>query len=133
MPRPASTAPSLPVRTNTALTGRWVAAQRRRGRDPLPAGVVPETVAASTDFGNVSHRVPGMHPLLKIAAPETALHTREFAAAAASAEAARGALDGACGLALTALDYLCDARLRRAVAQEFESQGGAVDVPRFFD
>src|SRR5690606_30268680 len=28
--------PSLPVRTNRALTVRWVAAQRRRGRDPLP-------------------------------------------------------------------------------------------------
>src|SRR5699024_3195634 len=26
--------PSLPVRTNEALTGRWVESQRRRGRDP---------------------------------------------------------------------------------------------------
>jgi amidohydrolase len=50
--------PSLPVRTNSALTGRWVAAQQRRGRSPLPAGVVSETIAASTDFGNVSYRRP---------------------------------------------------------------------------
>ncbi|KFF60254.1 peptidase M20 [Cryobacterium sp. MLB-32] len=126
-------APSLPVRTNDALTGRWVAAQHRRGRSPLPLGVVSETIAASTDFGNVSHRIPGIHPLIKIAAPDVALHTREFAAAAATDAAESGALDGACGLALTALDFLCDAELRRSVAAEFAAQGGPVDVPRYFD
>ena len=125
--------PSLPVRTNEALTGRWVTAQKRRGRSPLPAGVVSETIAASTDFGNVSYRIPGIHPLIKIAAPDVALHTRDFAAAADSAAAESGALDGACGLALTALDYLCDADLRRGVAEEFAAQGGAIDVPHYFD
>lgn len=125
--------PSLPVRTNSALTGRWVAAQQRRGRQPLPLGVVSETIAASTDFGNVSHRIPGIHPLIKIAAPDVALHTREFAAAAATDAAESGALDGACGLALTALDFLCDAELRRSVADEFQEQGGVIDVPHFFD
>ena len=125
--------PSLPVRGNDALTGRWVHAQRRRGRNPLPAGVVSETLAASTDFGNVSFRVPGIHPLIKIAEPEVALHTRGFADAAASAAAESGALDGAAGLALTALDFLCDERLRAAVAEEFEDRGGALDVPTFFD
>ncbi|KGJ80840.1 peptidase M20 [Cryobacterium roopkundense] len=126
-------APSLPVRTNNALTGRWVAAQQRRGRSPLPLGVVSETIAASTDFGNVSHRIPGIHPLIKIAASDVALHTHEFAAAAATDAAELGALDGASGLALTALDFLCDAELRRSVADEFAAQGGPVDVPHFFD
>jgi len=125
--------PSLPVRTNDALTGRWVAAQNRRGRTPLPLGVVSETIAASTDFGNVSHRIPGIHPLIKIAAPEVALHTREFAAAAATDAAESGALDGASGLALTALDFLTDADLRRSVAEQFAAQGGAIDVPHYFD
>ena len=126
-------APTLPVRTNGALTGRWVAAQQRRGRQPLPLGVVSETIAASTDFGNVSHRIPGIHPLIKIAAPDVALHTREFAAAAATDAAESGALDGACGLALTALDFLLDVELRRSVIDEFAEQGGAIDVPHFFD
>ena len=126
-------APTLPVRTNDALTERWVAAQQRRGRQPLPLGVVSETIAASTDFGNVSHRIPGIHPLIKIAAPDVALHTREFAAASATDAAELGAIDGACGLALTALDFLCDATLRRSVAEEFAEQGGAIDVPHFFD
>ena len=125
--------PSLPIRTNSALTGRWVAAQQRRGRSPLPLGVVSETLAASTDFGNVSYRVPGIHPLIRIAEPATALHTRGFAEAAGSEAAEQGALDGAVGLALTALDYLLDASLRDAVHEEFETQGGAIDVPAYFD
>ena len=41
--------------------------------------------------------------------------------------------DGAAGLALTALDYLCDPELRAAVAQEFKDAGGPVDVPAYFD
>ncbi|WP_342023556.1 M20 family metallopeptidase [Arthrobacter citreus] len=125
--------PSLPVRTNSALTGRWVAAQQRRGRSPLPAGVVSETIAASTDFGNVSYRIPGIHPLIGIAPADVALHTRAFAEAAGSPAAESGALDGAAGLALTALDYLCDPELREAVAREFAEAGGPVDVPSYFD
>ncbi|UEJ84385.1 amidohydrolase [Brachybacterium halotolerans subsp. kimchii] len=125
--------PSLPVRTNEALTGRWVEAQRRRGRDPLPRGVVSETLAASTDFGNVSFRVPGMHPVIHVADADTALHTREFAAAATGDLARASAADGAYGLAATVLDMLHDAELAAAVREEFEAAGGAIDVPHYFD
>lgn len=124
--------PSLPVRTNSALTHRWVLAQQRRGRQPLPAGVVSETVAASTDFGNVSYRVPGIHPLLKIASSDVALHTEEFREAAGSSAAEQAAVDGTYGLAATALDYLSDDALARRVKEEFEAAGGTVDVPGFF-
>ncbi|ATG50813.1 peptidase M20 [Brachybacterium vulturis] len=125
--------PSLPVRTNEALTGRWVQAQRRRGRDPLPHGVVSPSLAASTDFGNVSYRVPGIHPVIRIAPSEVALHTREFAACAVSEDASAAAADGAYGLAATVLDHLHDPALAAEVSEEFEAAGGAIDVPRFFD
>jgi amidohydrolase len=125
--------PSLPVRTNEALTGRWVEAQRRRGRDPLPRGVVSETLAASTDFGNVSFRVPGMHPVIHVADADTALHTREFAQAATGDLARAAAADGAFGLAATVLDMLHDRELAAAVREEFEAAGGAIDVPHYFD
>ncbi|MHA7154217.1 hypothetical protein [Arthrobacter sp. TMN-50] len=39
----AGDGPSLPIRTNGALTGRWVQSQQWRGRNPLPAGVVSDT------------------------------------------------------------------------------------------
>ncbi len=125
--------PSLPVRTNRVLTDRWVSAQRRRGRDPLPAGVLSETLAASTDFGNFSFRIPGIHPLVQVSDPDVALHTAEFAAAAATPAAVSAAVDSAAGLASTALDYLYDAGLRAAVHDEFAEEGGAVDVARYFD
>lgn len=125
--------PSLSVRSNEALTGRWVEAQRRRGRDPLPRGVVSETLAASTDFGNVSFRLPGIHPLIKISDSTVALHTREFADAATSDRAKSAATDGSYGLAATLLDVLHDEELASAVAEEFEETGGAIDVPNYFD
>lgn len=125
--------PSLPVRTNNALTARWAQAQAERGRRSLPLGTIDETVAASTDFGNVSFRIPGMHPLIQVSSPLVALHTHEFAEAAVSEAAESAAGDGAYGLAATAADYLCDPALAAAVRQEFEDAGGAIDVPHYFD
>ena len=87
-----------------------VEAQRRRGRDPLPLGVVSTTLAASTDFGNVSFRLPGIHPMIRIADPDTALHTREFAKAATSDLARSAAADGAYGLAVGVADHRHDLR-----------------------
>lgn len=125
--------PSLPVRTNQALTGRWVESQRRRGRDPLPLGVVSPSLAASTDFGNVSYRLPGMHPLIQTSDAEAALHTREFAAQSTGPIARAAAADGAYGLAATLLDVLHDPALAAEVAGEFAAAGGAIDVPSYFD
>lgn len=125
--------PSLPVRTNQALTARWAEHEQTRGRRPLPAGVLDESIAASTDFGNVSYRIPGIHPLIKTADAEVALHTREFAAAARTPAAETAALDAAYGLACTALDFLVDDALAAEVTEEFARDGGAIDVEHFFD
>lgn len=124
---------TLPVRSNSALEGRWVEAERRRGRDPLPLGVVSEILAASTDFGNVSYRVPGIHPLIRVAGAEAELHTRDMTAAGDKPEADKGAVDGAYGLAQTALDVLWDKDLLAAIHKDFDEDGGAVDVEHFFD
>lgn len=124
----------MPVRSNGPLLAAWVRSQQERGRDPLPAGVVPETIAAGTDFGNVSLRVPGIHPLIKVTdRDDVALHTREMAAAAGSPTGDAAAVDGAYGLAAVALDWLHDAELREAVRADFEAAGGAVDVAGFWE
>ena len=125
--------PSLPVRTNSTLTARWAEHEQTRGRQPLPAGVLDESLAASTDFGNVSYRIPGIHPLIKTADAEVALHTREFAEAAQTPAAEIAALDAAYGLACTALDFLVDDALAAEVTEEFARDGGAIDVEHFFD
>ncbi len=56
------------------------------------------------------------------------IHNPEFAEHAASAAADAGVVDGAVGLALTAVDFLTDAGLREAVASEFAAAGGRLDV-----
>ncbi|UJW35593.1 M20 family metallopeptidase [Saccharothrix sp. AJ9571] len=124
--------PYLPIRFNSALAGRWAVNQEGCGRKPLPTGIVPEFLTGSTDLGNLSYRMPAIHPMLAVSEPTVALHTKEFAAAAASPAGDRAVVDGALGLALTAADYLADANLREAVAEEFAAAGGALDVPAFF-
>ena len=123
---------TMPVRTNRPLLKRWVSAQRSVGRHPYPPGTVSDTLAASTDFGNVSLRVPGIHPLIQIAPEGTGMHTVEFAHCADTPAAVDAALDAAFGLASVVLDYLVDDELAEAVRADFEASGGAVDVEGYF-
>jgi amidohydrolase len=123
---------TLPSRFNRPLNERWAVNQEQRGRRVLTREVVPSELAASTDFGNVSVRLPGIHPVIAVAPPEVALHTAEFAAYAGGEAGDRAAVDAAHGLALTALDFLTDAALRAAVAEDFAAAGGPLDVERYF-
>jgi amidohydrolase len=118
----------FPVRSNHALVARWATNIAERGRRALPRDVVPMVFTASTDLGNVSIRVPAIHPLLAIAPPQIAVHSAEFAEWARSDHGDAGCVDGAIGLALTAVDYLTDAALREATKAEFEAAGGRLDV-----
>ena len=123
---------TLPTRFNRPLSERWAVHQEGAGRRVLTREVVPAELAASTDFGNVSVRIPGIHPVIAVAPPEVALHTAEFAAYASSGAGDRAAVDAAHGLALTALDFLTDAALREATAADFAAAGGPIDVERYF-
>ncbi|WP_369135673.1 M20 family metallopeptidase [Modestobacter sp. I12A-02662] len=118
----------LPIRANLELAARWTRHQARRGRSALPPGVTPASLAGSTDLGNVSVRVPSIHPMIAIADPDTSMHTTGFATAAVSPAGDRAVLDGAVGLALTALDVLADPELLAAVRAEFDAEGGVLDL-----
>ena len=122
----------MPVRDNRPLLRSWVRAQRERGREPLPFGVVTESIAAGTDFGNVSVRLPGIHPLVSVGDESLMLHTREMEEAAGSPTGDAAVLDGAYGLAAVVADYLDDADLREQVRADFESEGGVIDVEAMF-
>lgn len=123
---------TLPVRTNGPLAARWTGHQGAQGRMVTAGGVVPEILAASTDFGNISQRIPGIHPMIAVSEPQIALHTREFESVAGGPAGDAAAQDGAIGLALTALDFLTDPDLRVAVQADFDSAGGALDVEGYF-
>ena len=123
---------TLPTRFNRPLTERWAVHQQQVGRRVLTRDVVPSELAASTDFGNVSVRIPGIHPVIAVSPPDVALHTEEFARYAASEAGDRAAVDAAHGLALTALDFLTDPELRAAAAADFAAAGGPIDVEGYF-
>jgi amidohydrolase len=118
----------LPVRNNGTLAERYAVNVGERGRKVLPRGVLPAELTGSTDLGNVSLRVPAIHPLLGIAPADVTIHTPEFAEWAVGERADAGTVDGAIGLALTAADFLTDSGLRDAVAEEFASAGGPADI-----
>ena len=80
--------------------------------------------AGSTDMGNVSHRVPSIHPMLAAAPPEVVIHNPEFARWARSEMGDAAAIDGAKLLAMTAADFLIDSDLRAASAQAFQVAKG---------
>ena len=122
----------LPIRNNSGLAQAWNRRYQERNHTVLAPGVVPDLLAGSTDFGNVSFRVPGLHAMVKIAEPDVSLHSREFAAAAVTPYADEVLVDAAYGLAGVAADYLSDAKLRETVRGEFEDAGGTVSVTEFF-
>jgi amidohydrolase len=85
------------------LLQRWMenaAALGRPGEDPELDG----PVVGSTDMGNVSHRVPSIHPMVAVAPRGVAIHTPEFAVHAGGDAGDRAVLDGAKALAATAID-----------------------------
>lgn len=125
--------PYLPLRTNQPLARSWNRRYGDHGHPVLPPDVLPSMFAGSTDFGNVSYRVPGLHPMVKISDEDISMHTREMAAAAVSETGDRVLHDAALGMAEVALDWLCDDELRREVAEDFDRAGGALDVPTYFD
>ena len=97
----------------------------------------PREHKGSLDMGNVSWRVPAIHPYVAIAPPQIATHTEAFAAASVSDAGRAGALLSARTMARTAVDLMCDADLRHRVRAEFEamrqaavaSRGPDFDVP----
>ncbi len=99
---------------NEALLERYVAHARQVGRDPVvPSGDL--VVAGSTDMGNVSHRVPAIHPMVQAAPSGVAIHTAAFAVHARAAIGDRAVIDGAKAMALTLLDLWLDDTYRAAV------------------
>ncbi len=91
------------------------------GRKFIPMSALSPMMAGSTDMGNVSQRVPSIHPMLASSPPNTNIHNREFADYAGGQMGDEAALDGAKSLAMTAIDFLFDANLRSRTQNVFDS------------
>lgn len=81
----------------------------------------PDVGTGSTDMGDLSQVVPGIHPYLAICQPgEGTCHQHAFAQLAASPQGIKTALLAAKCLALTAFDILSEPELLRAAQAEFK-------------
>ena len=109
----------LDFNTSWPLARRYQANAESLGLRFFPYEKLPPGVQGSTDMGNVSHRVPSIHPMIAVSPPHVAIHNAEFARFAGSEAGDRAVLDGAKALAMTALDFFCDAELRAEVAAAF--------------
>jgi len=95
------------MESDAELEELWTANLRHRGRDPRPA----DTRGGSTDMANVSLRFPTIHPTIRIC-DDVPVHNEAFAARAGAAGGDAGVLDGAYGLATTAVDAATDPAVR---------------------
>jgi amidohydrolase len=103
---------------NPVLVERYVAHAATVGRT-VAEPHADERVVGSTDMGNVSHLVPSIHPVIKVAPANVAIHTAEFATHAASPEADGAVVDGATILALVAADCWRDRAVLQRAATAF--------------
>ncbi|TXI60803.1 M20 family metallopeptidase [Mycolicibacterium mageritense] len=73
----------------------------RVGREPLPQSVEASVPLGSTDMGNVTQVMPGIHPVIGIDSGGASIHQPAFTAAAAGPSADRAVVEGAIMLART--------------------------------
>jgi amidohydrolase len=98
---------------------------RRLGREPVAPEVEAGLPMGSTDMGNVTQVLPGIHPVIAVDAGGATVHQRAFAAAAAGPSADRAVVDGAIMLARTVvqLAQTPDQRDRVVAAQQRRHSG----------
>ena len=114
----------LDLNTNWPLADQFQAHAESIGREFVPFEKALSFGAGSTDMGNVSHRLPSIHPMLAVAPPNVVIHNPEFAKWAASEKGDAAVIDGAKALALTTANYLLSPALQSEAKHAFEVSKG---------
>ncbi len=107
------------MRDNPVLLDLYVRNAEALGRRPTSDA----EVVGSTDMGNVSQRVPAIHPMIGVSPPDVPIHTPEFARYAVSEAGDRAVVDGALALAWTLADCLGRPEVLERAREEFEAAG----------
>jgi amidohydrolase len=114
------------LRPDPWLVGAYREQIETMGRSPLPRDREGSRPLGSTDMGNVTQVIPGIHPVIGIESGGAVTHQPEFAAACVTESADRAVLDGARALAGTVVaaatdpaqrSRLLDGRAARALAR----------------
>ncbi len=111
----------LDLKTNWPVADAFERNAASLGREFYPVKDLPPGYAGSTDMGNVSHRLPSIHPMLSVAPPGVIIHNPEFTRWAVSEKGDQAVIDGAKSLAMTAIDLMCNAHLLKSAKNDFEA------------
>ena len=106
-----------PMQNNFTLAGLFAANMKILGRNTSISE--PERSFGSTDMGNVSQIVPGMHGIVRIADKNVLVHSPEFAEAAISDRGIEGMIDASKAMAMTVADILSSTDIQTAIKEEF--------------
>ena len=107
----------LPMKRNAAMESAYAESLAFIGEE---VGSFPDDWAIGyTDFGNVSHVVPGIHAYFKAAKPGIEHHTPAFTEASCSELGLSGMVVAAKAMALTAFALTTNAGLREQIGSEF--------------
>ena len=114
----------LDINTNWPLAKRFRHHAEQLGREFIDDDQALKFGAGSTDMGNVSYRLPSIHPMLAVAPPDVVIHHPDFAEWARSEKGDSAVIDGAKALARTAAEYLLSPELQRRSRDAFELSKG---------
>jgi len=87
----------------------------------IPYNPPKDKSMGSTDMGDVSQAVPGIHPYVQICEDDVAGHSREFAAASDSERGYTAMLAAAKAMAMTAVDVLTEDGFVERAWEEFNA------------
>jgi amidohydrolase len=111
-----------PMRNNMTLAKLFKQNMQSLGRRiPLSD---PDRSFGSTDMGNVSQVVPGIHPGVAIVSPGVVNHSPEFALAACSDAGIEGMLDAAKAMVMTIVDLVASPETMTRMKREFGKKNG---------
>ena len=116
----------LDLNTNWPLADQFQAHAESLGREFIPFKKALDFGAGSTDMGNVSYRVPSIHPMMAVAPPNVVIHNPEFEKWAGSEKGDQACIDGAKALAMTTADYLLSPALQEEAKHAFDVSQGLV-------
>ncbi len=109
--------PYMARKPNAALNKLFLESISRLGMDY----VIPERSGrGSSDFGNVSQCVPGIHPYFPVTNHEIACHSDAFRIASGSDFAFDNAMNAAAAMANIAIQYLTDSSFKEQVDADFK-------------
>lgn len=86
--------------------------------DPLEVAVMPP--GGSTDFADVTHVVPGIHPMIGLGPTDMPMHSKAFAEVTMTPDGDKGLEVGVKSLAMATVEVMTKPELLKEIKDEFE-------------